>query len=225
MNTASRMESTGFTNRIQMSQETADLIMQSGKPHWCIPRPDKVVAKGKGMLSTYFLKTSTGRRGSGISVSSGASTVDLEDFEIRDQEELIAKKNRIADWTVEVLAVLLKEIQVRRKASNIKSDPRTKISVLETPMGCANASPNDDATMKKTVIDEVEEIIMLPEFNKVAARKEQQMDPTEISLNPEVFGELRDYVRTIASLYNDNGKLIIIVISKSIDCNLFSFAK
>ena len=49
------MESTGEKGRIQVSQETADLLIASGKSHWIRPREDKILAKGKGELSTYWL--------------------------------------------------------------------------------------------------------------------------------------------------------------------------
>lgn len=48
MNTASRMESTGIRDRIQISQETADQLTAANKQEWFIPRSDKVMAKGKG---------------------------------------------------------------------------------------------------------------------------------------------------------------------------------
>jgi hypothetical protein len=32
---------------IQVSQETADLLVCGGKPHWVTPREDKIHAKGK----------------------------------------------------------------------------------------------------------------------------------------------------------------------------------
>ena len=38
MNTASRMESTGAKNRIHISQDTAKLLMDSGKAAWVKPR-------------------------------------------------------------------------------------------------------------------------------------------------------------------------------------------
>jgi class 3 adenylate cyclase len=50
MNTASRMESTGDKNRIQVSQETADLIIEFGKAKWLTPREDEVDVKGKGTM-------------------------------------------------------------------------------------------------------------------------------------------------------------------------------
>lgn len=47
MNTASRMESNGTKNRIQLSQETADLLLKAGKSSWIVPREDKITPKGK----------------------------------------------------------------------------------------------------------------------------------------------------------------------------------
>jgi class 3 adenylate cyclase len=53
MNTASRMESTGQRGKIQVSQETADLLFEAGKNSWITPREERIVAKGKGELQTY----------------------------------------------------------------------------------------------------------------------------------------------------------------------------
>ena len=47
MNTASRMESNGLKNRIQVSQETADCLTLKGKGSWLKPREDMIEAKGK----------------------------------------------------------------------------------------------------------------------------------------------------------------------------------
>ena len=41
------MESTGSKDCIQISQETADLLMIAGKNDWISPRKDVVIAKGK----------------------------------------------------------------------------------------------------------------------------------------------------------------------------------
>ena len=53
-----------------------------------------------------------------------------------------------------------------------------------------------------TVIDEVEEIIVLPDYNADVAKKEMELG--EIELSPAVMDELRNYVQTIASMYNNN---------------------
>ena len=55
VNTASRMESTGQKGRIQMSQETADILILTGKGHLVRQREDPVTAKGKGELTTFWL--------------------------------------------------------------------------------------------------------------------------------------------------------------------------
>lgn len=68
MNVASRMESTGVPGKIQLSGETANLLLRAGKSEWLIPREDKVVAKGKGEMETFFLNLSEAT-GSGSEIS------------------------------------------------------------------------------------------------------------------------------------------------------------
>lgn len=59
VNTASRMESNGVPGRIQISEETffqLQLFMgSSDSPYAATQRPEKVQAKGKGYLTTYWL--------------------------------------------------------------------------------------------------------------------------------------------------------------------------
>jgi len=75
VNTASRMESTGVRNKIQVSQATADLLTAGGFHKWLTPREDLVHAKGKGTLQTYFVNvTSNG------SVCSSQSTCTMSDY-------------------------------------------------------------------------------------------------------------------------------------------------
>ena len=46
--------STGMREKIQLSQETADLLSKSGRSHWIKPRDNGVEAKGKGILPTFW---------------------------------------------------------------------------------------------------------------------------------------------------------------------------
>jgi len=55
MNTASRMESTGEAMKIQISEQTAELLEAAGKKAWCKTREGLVSVKGKGTMKTYWL--------------------------------------------------------------------------------------------------------------------------------------------------------------------------
>lgn len=54
INTASRMESTGQAGKIQLSEETAELLRFDNKSSWLTKREDKISAKGKGTLQTWW---------------------------------------------------------------------------------------------------------------------------------------------------------------------------
>ncbi|CAB9524168.1 Receptor-type guanylate cyclase gcy [Seminavis robusta] len=60
VNTASRMESNGVKGRIHCSEATAKLLPD----RWLKVRPEKVVAKGKGEMTTYFVDIGNGARSS-----------------------------------------------------------------------------------------------------------------------------------------------------------------
>jgi hypothetical protein len=79
VNTTARVETTGEKGRIHISQDTADLIIAAGKSRWNRKREDKVVAKGKGQVQTYWLDT-RGTTATTGSVSSGSEQEELEPF-------------------------------------------------------------------------------------------------------------------------------------------------
>jgi Adenylate and Guanylate cyclase catalytic domain len=185
MNTASRMESTGIPNKIQVSQETADLLTIEGKGHWLTQRKEPVIAKGKGELSTYFLS------------SNSDSEKEFSPQEVSDAADEAATYDRIADWTVEVMAGLLKEIVISRKTASTPRTPRSKLKLLERDVSLHNQAG------KLTVLDEVQEIIELPDFQAKSAKTRKVSD---VALDPKVLRELRDYIRTIACMYHSNRK-------------------
>lgn len=59
VNTASRMESNGLPGRIHASEETAERLIAAGKSSWVSKRVDKITAKGKGELQTYWIAPKT----------------------------------------------------------------------------------------------------------------------------------------------------------------------
>lgn len=67
MNMASRMESNGLPGRIHISQETADELIAKGKSSWVTPREDKIVAKGKGELQTFWVSPRSLASSTGLS--------------------------------------------------------------------------------------------------------------------------------------------------------------
>lgn len=70
VNVAARMESNGVPGRIHVSEATANELKTSGKESWLTLREDKIVAKGKGELTTYF---AVPRAGSATTIGTGSS--------------------------------------------------------------------------------------------------------------------------------------------------------
>ena len=55
VNTTARIESLGAPGRIHLSEETAEELRKFEKEDWLIPREERVHAKGKGRLTTFWL--------------------------------------------------------------------------------------------------------------------------------------------------------------------------
>lgn len=69
VNTAARMEQNGMRGRIHVSQTTAEALNKAGKGNWLTQREDKIEAKGKGKLTTYFVTITPGKAGTEMSGS------------------------------------------------------------------------------------------------------------------------------------------------------------
>lgn len=210
MNTASRMESTGQRGRIQISQDTADLLIAAGKSDWVSLRDEKIVAKGKGEMQTYWLSLGENRAGdaSTIQDSTSQSSVESDDEDEAEAEVAVveaapdakaiamtnSRTTRLIEWNVDVLLRLLKQIVARRRAMGETNSSGAKANETQFELHHAESG--------KTAIDEVKEIITLPKFDgKVAMRQE---DPDSITLPTEVIDQLYDYVSNIAAIYNEN---------------------
>ena len=207
VNTAARMETTGKTSYIQISPATADLLVKAGKAHWVIPREEAVYVKGKGEIQTFWLDikdaTRAGKKSNAtqkaerngvemapideaIEGSDVGSELDFDDFD--EQEETMAKTERLIEWNVEILKHLLQQIVAARDDS--KYFPRQLVSI-ENQIG--NGSP---------VLEEFQPIISLKRFH--AAELNKRKDPNLVDLGAAVILQLRDFLTTIASMYRDN---------------------
>jgi hypothetical protein len=170
------MESSGIPGRIQLSQETADLLTAAGKTSWLIPRPDVVVAKGKGAMQTYWLNVGSSNKSS--SVISGSSSGDEFGMLQSDRKGsrggsgggsgAVERTSRLIQWNVEILMTLLKLIEARR-------EDETELT----------SQANENDTSSCTVLEEVKEIIRLPHLPS-----RQLRDPDTIEFPKEVEEEL-----------------------------------
>jgi len=99
-----------------------------------------------------------------------------------------SKIRRLVEWNVDILTGLLKEIVVRRASSNDGASN--------------NISNPDELTIEsRTPLEEVEEIISLPDFNAKAHARQPARD--DITLPDTVTEQLHSYVGNIAAMYNN----------------------
>ncbi|CAB9528064.1 Receptor-type guanylate cyclase gcy [Seminavis robusta] len=132
VNTASRMESNGRKNCIHASPDTADILVSQGKSHWVMQREDKIVAKGKGEIQTYWIRptSSSSATSSVVSDSTDDKVFDtlvsveeaLKGLRGTDMDKLKwAEENyRSIGWTVDLLFKHLKWIVVERRDSAVQ---------------------------------------------------------------------------------------------------------
>ena len=201
VNTTARIESSGAPNRIHVSAETAQFLTTAGKMHWLEARKDAVTAKGKGELKTFWLDFKSSKSSSVHSGSSERSGEDLS-AALSDEnkphvdgslgEVLDDKTRRLVEWNTDVLARLLRQIVARRSVSLDRK--------ARAPSSCAPTMIQ--SLPGKTVSDEVQEIIELPEFDATAVRNQQ--DPDTIQLDPIIVTQLRDLVTSLANMYQAN---------------------
>jgi 3'5'-cyclic nucleotide phosphodiesterase/Adenylate and Guanylate cyclase catalytic domain len=213
MNTASRMESNGERNRIQVSQETADLIVAGGKGHWLTARADLIKAKGKGDLQTYWLtpqrrskaiQRELGRENASVKNAASGPKI-LADMKARKTQALTSqwidtstdsldaldeafnsaysKDQRLVDWNTDILCSLLSKLVSSRDTRSRKHG------------GGGDSSSWSVNTSRNSVAGYLS-------ISSVGERKHHRSGTT----NPLgiVRDELREYVGRIAALYRDN---------------------
>jgi class 3 adenylate cyclase len=104
VNTAARMESNGVKGKIHVSQATADELIKSGKEAWITPCEEKIHAKGKGFMQTYFVQVA-GPKSSMTSrtraTSALVSSVSNEGADDDPSEQNLAPRQSFIDGYVE----------------------------------------------------------------------------------------------------------------------------
>ena len=198
VNTAARVESSGVGNRVHVSEQTANLLINAGKSSWVKSR-GLVHLKGKGDMKTFFLQPRLGAKQSSSDQSEFSSAFDKCEEDNWGDVELLAGETgmtdqiqRLVDWNAEMLLRLLNQIAASRSAAAKKCRSKQLLPKL--------ASPPSAGSM---VLDEVTEVIILPgfDYNKTS---ENQVNPDRIDLGPEVKRQLLAYISFVASGYNKN---------------------
>ena len=189
MNTAARMESNGKPGRVHLSEQTASLLGKSGKSHWIEMREDKIIAKGKGELQTYWLRSS----GPSTATSSGGEVSDSvwEDATNTSAatppdvpvsaSQLDAKDMRLVTWNVQSLLIPLEQMGAARASESVETD------------AVADSWEHDDS---KTPLQEIVDIVEI-----VPALKSSNANVDGFQLDPHVETQLEEYCAVIASLY------------------------
>ena len=188
VNTAARMESTGIKGRIQVSSTTAEALRNDNKGSWLTPRSDTVVAKGKGIMSTYWLTL----KNIGQSLHSNDDDFDLDVSALsrssRAASFMDLKDARVVDWVCEILVRQIKKVVVVHQR-------------CPSP-----AQSNRDLCFQGQVgsiwLDEVQEAIRTPDFNAEVA--EATLDYELIQVPGSITNDIRDYVAMIAAAYKGN---------------------
>ena len=190
------MESNGKRASIHISEETANLVKAAGKDNWLIEREDKIVAKGKGQLNTYFVTTKQRAAGSTTNSDSvcTAEKSDLDGFSLSTAGTgLSARVKRLVTFNSDLLGRLLKAVVARRDAETL---------LLKKHVSKFSASSTE---VKKpsmhggTIMDEVQDVLTLPKFNPKAVL--QQKDPKDIVLEEVVLKQIHDFVMVLATMY------------------------
>jgi class 3 adenylate cyclase len=204
VNTAARMESTGMKGRIQISESTAALLKQAGKSSWLTPRADMVSAKGKGIMSTYWLalkntgpSVATGGSSEDAASRAGISTKDLTPMSTSlrkspkksmDERAAVLKEARLVDWVTEMLLDKIKKVVIVHQRCHIQEDKANNM-YFQLPDG-------------QICLDEVKEVITMPTFDLTVA--EAALDSHDVEAPQEIASMLREYVTLIARSYRGN---------------------
>lgn len=193
VNTASRMESNGEGGRIHMSEETANLLIDANKGYWVEKRADKVKAKGKGELQTYWVVRQQIAEKAGSETSFGESSNASLNADMFVHASVIdAKTKRLIQWNLQRFSFLLREIAARR------SD-ETSRPVLEDEFSSSTAATSMTGTLP---FEEVKEVIHLTASASAPGRMVK--NPKHVILDATVSSQLEEYITLIAEMYENN---------------------
>ena len=190
VNTAARIEATGTKGRIQISLATANLLTKAGKGHWVVPREEKVLAKGIGMLQTCWLEIKPNSPGAPRRTRNEHSERMGSESEF-SPEEAVDKQANLVNWHAEMLAAFLKVIVAQNRVNKTIKSSDVSLSALEEAI-------MEDET---TPIEQMSGNLQFPDVHDI----HEIMNETDyVDLGETVKGQLRSFVKCIADEYNKN---------------------
>ena len=204
VNTAARLESTSVPDRIHLSQELVQLLLEAGKSHWVKTREDKVLAKGKGILNTYWLEAAAPDL---VDKSVGAGSISFTDNTSVTGSELthethdlgvdssplpnafLDPNQGLVEWNVNLVKGFLADIITHRLASGVQPASPEVMKRLE-----------NEYLLECSSIQEVKEIVCLPKYDAgVACTRSAKRE-----LSDTVLTQLRSYIYELSSMYNNS---------------------
>lgn len=206
VNTAARVETNGERGRIHCSSSTFELLVEAGKEQWCAKRPDKIVAKGKGEMQTYWVDPRSSAQVAQSTTGSDNNSEREEASSVHDYGtangeasvaganiKLPAKLKRLVQWNCDVMLRLLKKVVARREAEMALAKKNTSVPADETQF----------ANNGLLVIEEVKEVVDLPMFSAATVAVLNEEDTRKIEISQEAINQLQMFVTVIASSYRD----------------------
>ena len=195
------MATTGARNRIHVSEETANSLKSHDKDLWLLPRLEKVVAKGKGELCTFWACPTNFCRDIGdfaleedlkMARETGDDTF-VSKRKVREPSTKIQddKIGRLVEWNCEVLSKLLKNLALSRESTSHASLKQRVVEAQEL------------RALEKSHFDMTEALaaeITIP----VSASREPFKDASTISLGKPVEEQIKEFVQELAALYHGN---------------------
>jgi 3'5'-cyclic nucleotide phosphodiesterase len=134
---------------------------------------------------------STGGQSSGGSTSKKAWTM---------QDILTAKEQRLIEWTVDQLSLMLKKIVARRNAV-LRYEERH--GIVQKASNSATPPILHYTPTSGMVLDEVQEMVMIPRYNDALLREDALHDASRVELGDLVVEELTNFVSTVTTFYYD----------------------
>ena len=154
-------------------------------------RDEKVVAKGKGELITYWLEVKSESDGEPSVPTSETASEQHSTYVVMDTMKT-EKMDRLIDWNADILCQQLKKIIASRAGTSLLLQKRDK----------SDGTNSEELYLSRNTkpVEEVKEIIALPKAKKL----DSSHNETTITVSSDITDQLRQYVSCIATLYKNN---------------------